>query len=536
MTVLPVIVRELRSQARQPLTYWLRVLGAGALLAVFSALVNFSGEFSSAVRSRAVGGGTPFAELGRFLFGHLNAATFLCNCFLAPLLTADCISRERREGTLGLLFLTQLSAIGIVTGKGFVHMLRGLTLFLAMLPVIAIPVLLGGVSGKDCMMALLINAIVLVIGLAAGLVASAYARDWVRAFVIAEILSGSLVLLFMHSHFALFSAVVLPGSVVASGSFIEQLVRLIYFHTNFYLEAVWGTSRRLSWSNLWPLPNATGWFAWTAAFLAAALCFLAVAVILAAWRVRRSWREEPASRKVSELQRSLTRPRFGLRVLRRLLARSLDRNPIGWLQQYSWGGRITKWGWLGVIMAFESLLLPEVWDFAQRQIWVVFLFLVGVAFSASASFRRERESGALELLLVCPLSVAQVITGRLRGIWMQFLPSGALLTMCLVISAQIERYTSEAPMVWAVMFSALVSLPIIGLYFSLYRIHFLSAWLLTLLFGIIIPFFISASATMLLEVENLVYGLVLAEFTLAVLFWRLLYHRLESRRFAFAHV
>ena len=187
-------------------------------------------------------------------------------------------------------------------------------------------------------------------------------------------------------------------------------------------------------------------------------------------------------------------------------------------------------------MAVESLLLPEVWDFAQRQIWVVLLFLVGVAFSASASFRRERESGALELLLVCPLSVAQVITGRLRGIWMQFLPSGALLTMCLVISAQIERYTSEAPMVWAVMFSALVSLPIIGLYFSLYRIHFLSAWLLTLLFGIIIPFFISASATMLLEVENLVYGLVLAEFTLAVLFWRLLYHRLESRRFAFAHV
>jgi hypothetical protein len=34
VTVVPVIIRELRSQARQPLTYWLRVLGAGALLGV----------------------------------------------------------------------------------------------------------------------------------------------------------------------------------------------------------------------------------------------------------------------------------------------------------------------------------------------------------------------------------------------------------------------------------------------------------------------------------------------------------------------
>jgi len=277
------------------------------------------------------------------------------------------------------------------------------------------------------------------------------------------------------------------------------------------------------------------WFLLIGICLGAALLFFALAIVLAALHVRRSWRQEPASRKISELQRSFTRPRFAVPVLRRLLSRSLDRNPIGWLQQYSWAGRITKWGWLAVIMMIESVLLVDLWDFAELQACVILLLLAGMAFTASASFRKERESGALELLLVCPLSAAQIIRGRLAGIWMQFLPSGALLTLCLVVSAEIQRYESEASMLWAVVFCAFIALPIIGLYFSLYRVHFLFAWLLTILFGIVIPFLLSASAMLLSEIENMVVALILVEFVFTVLFWRLLYHRLESRRFAFAH-
>jgi len=157
-----------------------------------------------------------------------------------------------------------------------------------------------------------------------------------------------------------------------------------------------------------------------------------------------------------------------------------------------------------------------------------------MAFTASASFRKEREDGALELLLVCPLSVSQIVGGRLRGIWMQFLPSGALLTFCLGVSTEIERYGNEAAMLWAVMLSAFMALPIIGLYFSLYRVHFLFAWLLTILFGIVIPFLLAASAMLLSEIENPVAGLVV-QILLGVLFWGLLGNRLKNRRFAFAH-
>jgi len=40
-----------------------------------------------------------------------------------------------------------------------------------------------------------------------------------------------------------------------------------------------------------------------------------------------------------------------------------------------------------------------------------------MAASAAGSFRRERESGMLELLLVSPVGEQRIISGRLRGLW-----------------------------------------------------------------------------------------------------------------------
>src|SRR5687767_7386406 len=170
MTLFPVIVRELRSQSRQPSTYWLRLVAAGAVFAVFALVLLRLEDRGNA--------GVALNAFGAQAFGYLNATIFLCTMVLAPLLTADSISRERREGTLGLLFLTKLSAGGIVAAKGFVHTFRGLGLFCAMLPILAVPILIGGVSASDCLMALLIDGTVLLLGLSAGLLASAYSRDW----------------------------------------------------------------------------------------------------------------------------------------------------------------------------------------------------------------------------------------------------------------------------------------------------------------------------------------------------------------------
>src|SRR5262249_12624582 len=108
---------------------------------------------------------------------------------LVPMLTADCISRERREGTLGLLFMTRLKGTDIVVAKGLAHGLRALTLWLAVLPVVTIPFLLGGLSWSQVLLSSSINFSAICWALAAGLLASAWSKLWLRAMLRAAILA-----------------------------------------------------------------------------------------------------------------------------------------------------------------------------------------------------------------------------------------------------------------------------------------------------------------------------------------------------------
>src|SRR5439155_1320219 len=174
MIVIPVIGRELRASARQPLTYSLRTLGVAALMLaclVFGLQYGFG------------------PTLGSHLFASLHFTLFCAIWALVPLLTADCISRERREGTLGLLFLTRLRATDIVTAKSMAHGLRALTLWLAVAPVLTIPFLLGGVSAMQAVLSVAINFSAICWALAAGLLASAWSKRWVRSLLGAVILS-----------------------------------------------------------------------------------------------------------------------------------------------------------------------------------------------------------------------------------------------------------------------------------------------------------------------------------------------------------
>src|SRR5581483_5796418 len=66
-------------------------------------------------------------------------------------------------------------------------------------------------------------------------------------------------------------------------------------------------------------------------------------------------------------------------------------------------------------------------SFYSLQKFMAWLLLGSLAMTAAGSFRRERESGVLELLLVSPLNEKQIIGGRLRGLWAQFLPAFVLL-------------------------------------------------------------------------------------------------------------
>ena len=63
--------------------------------------------------------------------------------------TSDCLSEERREGTLGLLFLTDLNGWDIVAGKIAGRALRAVYNLLAVFPILALTLFLGGVTGEE---------------------------------------------------------------------------------------------------------------------------------------------------------------------------------------------------------------------------------------------------------------------------------------------------------------------------------------------------------------------------------------------------
>jgi ABC-type transport system involved in multi-copper enzyme maturation permease subunit len=523
MILLPIVGRELTAESRRPFNYWLRVIGAAALTLVLG-LTFLDTHSTSLPRFGVSPGQNPFGNLGTRLFGNLNATIFLTLWILVPLLTADCINREKREGTLGLLFLTPLTSTGIVIGKGLVHGLRALTLYFTMLPVLVVPLMLGGVTVQDGLMAALLNLASLLLALAAGLLASAWTRDWLKSIALAYFLAALFAIAFMtaqHDGFqnAVDQAALAPGkqkTVVVSIAGVSYTIDRHYqewshsgplsrirelFHdtTNQAFESK--NRWRAAWSDVWSGPPAiqNEWFHRSGYLLGLCLAALVAAIGLAGKSIERSWQETTPSRKRQRVNTVLTKPILGTQFLRRKLRRALERNPIGWLEQYSWHARLTKWGWCSFVVFMELILASDWKDAWATQSWIAFLLLLGLVFSAAGSFRRERETGALELLLVTPLHATQIIQGRLYGIWMQYLPSVATLFLSwaflmqpswmrsLFAPGQWERAMMDWLSLLALLSASFITLPIIGLYFSLRRLNHLVSWLAAASLGLLIP-------------------------------------------------
>jgi len=95
-------------------------------------------------------GGTP-KSISMALFGNLTGAAVLYCLFSGVRATADCLSEEKREGTLGLLFLTDLKGYDVVLGKLAGTSLNALYSLLAVVPLLAVPLLLAAVALLACL-------------------------------------------------------------------------------------------------------------------------------------------------------------------------------------------------------------------------------------------------------------------------------------------------------------------------------------------------------------------------------------------------
>ena len=137
MNLFPVARRELQVVARRPATYRARL--TIALLAILFAAWNLLTLSFSA---------SP-ANQGSILFWVMARGALLLCLAAGPLLTTGAIGEEKRDGTLGFLFLTDLKPIDIVTGKLAAVGLNALVALLAVFPIMSTAWLMGGVTGGE---------------------------------------------------------------------------------------------------------------------------------------------------------------------------------------------------------------------------------------------------------------------------------------------------------------------------------------------------------------------------------------------------
>jgi ABC-type transport system involved in multi-copper enzyme maturation permease subunit len=499
MIVLPVIQRELAASARQTSTYSSRTAGAAALLAV-CAYVELKNQFG--------------AGFGAVLFAELHGALLAAIWLFVPMLIADCISRERRDGTLALLVLTALRPRDIVIAKGLTQSLRALTLCLAALPVLTIPFLLGGVSGRQVIASVssALSSLCLVTGTT--LLASSLCKSWTRAISLAMMLSAlSFWLVIQVFGFQVLTAGGVTAVFASSGVTITAPL-----------------AAKVSMSSLM--------------FPICSVALLLLLIAMAARNVSRAAREEPPTARMSALHRRFFTPVFFTGTMKRWLKWELNRNPIGWLEQRSWVNRLVIWSWFAILTCIYTWFFSNfsflVHNFIPLQTTLAWLMAGSMAATAAGSFRRERETGVMELLLVAPMNEWFIVFGRLRGIWTQFAPSVILMCamwICWLVLLRSPYYEEFSLWTIAYFVSLFVTLPVAGLYYSLKTSNFIGALLRTLVVGILIPALLALSVGFLSalldgpKASSFQPLILLFHGGFAVLFLRLLQRDLKLRRF-----
>lgn len=375
MILLPVIERELRVAARRKQTYWNRFLAALVVFGIFIWLLSSERGVSQ-------------AHLGGRLFSWITMAA-LVMCALAGLAhTADCITSERRDGTLGLLFLTDLRSSNVIGGKLFANSLPAFFTLATIAPALAIPFLLGGVVPGEVARAVVVLVVMLSLSLAAGLLASTLARGERGAMLLTLFLVG-------------IPTLVLPmvdvGNVSAFWSMIHaQELRYIPFRYKF-------------WSGL--------------GAQAALIClFFALAVV----RARSLWREAPqsaADEKIAKAWRVWSTGNAKERASWR--GELLDENPAIWLSCR----RRVRTAIMWAILGSEAVFLT--WMFfmdrrldsglvAMTSVLTHWVLKVAVAFAAERALFEEARSGGFELLFTTHLTPGMLIRGHLAGMLRSF--------------------------------------------------------------------------------------------------------------------
>lgn len=379
MTLTPILARELRLRSRGRATYWARFAVGLLGLLICVPETFFVGSFGL-----GSAGGTR-------VFNGVITSAFLLSCS-ACLLAADTISSERREGTLGLLFLTKVKSRDVLFGKLSSVGLASFCALVAFFPVLVVPIIAGGVTAPEALRSGLALFVTLAFALAAGLFASAAQRERSRS-----LRTAVLVVVF----FVCVPAYV-AGAFSGGWSYLGSIspLRAVLAAR----DATYSARPLLYWASLGSV-----------ATLAATL------LALAGRRLGRAVREGDGPTAAQPLVAAEPSQAVGLG---RWEPSKDEASPIEWLVYRQQGVNASMWAPAVVALAYGGLVLWAHQPFAPRGpagslllAWPLGLAaaLLGgglVAWVASRFLMGVRRTGDLELLLTTPVGAQSLVSDQ----------------------------------------------------------------------------------------------------------------------------
>jgi ABC-type transport system involved in multi-copper enzyme maturation permease subunit len=397
MRFLSVADRELRSAARQKTTYRTRWLTAAVFFGLLVWLLWVSHGFTNPRAAPKV-------------FAVFSVLTFLYCLFLATARTADCISEERREGTLGLLFLTNLNSAEIIAGKLCSSALASVYGLLAIFPMLALPLLMGGITFPHFGRAVLALLNGILFALAAGFLASVVCRRQFTAIALA-----------MGLTVGLGGGLMLGATAANSYAPTRPLAHWLGGLSPVYCLLDADGARSFGSNRFW--------------YSAAAVAGMSFGCLgLTTLLLARTWRDRPKSVRAWHRLRfwrrsGRTRSAKPPALRRRLLAI----NPLFWLASRQ---RVSApvFMFLALVMTLITVYVTApyftrltgggiarpvlgqlvAWLFTGLGIHALVLYYA--AMSASQRLAEDKQTGALELLLGTPITERTIS----RGLWLAY--------------------------------------------------------------------------------------------------------------------
>jgi ABC-type transport system involved in multi-copper enzyme maturation permease subunit len=405
MQFLSVVERELRIAARKRGTFRVRMLTSAVALFI-SAFTLYIVTFF---------GSRPIS--GEALFSTLSGVAFIFACLAGPALTADCINEERNDGTLGLLFLTNLPGISIVLGKLFGHGLLALYSILSVVPVMALAALLGGLDGTSLAKTALVLVVTLILSLIVGMFSSTVCRKTPAAAA----LTLSILTIFSPG-------IPLAATLLRLDPRTAWIAQLEILSPQYALLMAGPAAAALSSNRLW-----------LALGLQILIALLFFGLILAL--LPRAWKEGAASTAPRHFYSAWKALRYGTgEARRRIRFRLLAINPFLWLscrERFGPAGPallLVVLAWvismigrsINVGPAPNPFLSPLVaWIVGIPLLYLIFCFRLATA--ASERFATDRKAGALELILCTPIQSREIIRGHWLGLVRRFWGAAAVL-------------------------------------------------------------------------------------------------------------